>query len=64
MVDGTPDRIAEEGAALLLTCRVPRIKPEAAGFYWMVERTRLNGSITTTIDSDGTFSQSNLITLM
>ena len=62
-MDGTPDRIAEEGAALLLTCRVPRIKPEAAGIYWIVERTRLNGSITTTMGSDGTFSQTNLITL-
>ena len=62
-MDGMPDRIAEEGAALLLTCRVPRIKPEAADIYWMLDRTRINGSITTTIDSDGIFSQSNLITL-
>ena len=62
-MDGMPDRIAEEGAALLLTCRVPRIKPEAVDIYWKVERTRLNGSITTTMGSDGTFSHANLITL-
>ena len=46
-----------DGTRLELNCSVTRIKPEATDIYWTLGEQRYNGTVNTTLNNDGTFSQ-------
>ena len=52
----------EDGTTVELTCRIARIKPEAAFIFWSFNRIWWGGGDTSTIqNTDGTFAQENVI---
>ena len=63
-MEGISDEIIEVGTPLTLTCKVHRIKPEAAEMYWIVNGRTENGAIISTTYVDGTISQMNVLQYM
>ena len=61
LLTGIPDDYVQVGLELNLTCAISRIKPEAAEMYWIIGGRTKNGSLTVNTNSDGTFSQSNIL---
>ena len=51
----------EVGTELDLSCTISRIKPAAAKMYWTIGGQDISGSLSQTDNSDGTFSQSNML---
>ena len=63
VIDGLPDTIIPD-TEVTLTCRVDRIKPKVQLVWQLQLRDEMFGKTITTKNSDGTYSQTNTITLM
>ena len=61
MINGISESFEETGTTLNLICAVNRTKPEAAEMFWMINGHRVNGSVVTLKNEDGTFNQKNFI---
>ena len=61
-ITGLPD-VLESGTVVKLTCTINRIKPASPELYWTINGLRVNGTMSTDLNNDGsTLKQENVFT--